>query len=619
MEGKNLGLFSARHGIDLTSTGMNLSGSENSDKELVIEHGKSALPTLRAGKRYIHSRHDPAGEASKIIEAANDGTYDCWIFGGFGLGYHIEAFLEACDEAAVIVVEPEPGFLAAAAKSRNLEKILSSEKVFFITSENPEAIVPFLNSMQYERIRYFQLRSVYEYNTVYFENLKKAVAGYVSRKEINNNTLKRFGNLWVKNLSDNLRDFSVSPGLVHLAGKFRGMPALILAGGPGLDQVIPRLKEFHSRYLVIAVDTSLRACLLGGIIPDIVVVVDPQYWNYRHLDRAVEACGRNVILVSEPSTYGRVFRNLGRYAFFAGSVFPLGKYFEDITFQRGKIGAGGSVATSAWDFARQAGCSKALFAGLDLGYPGRQTHFRGSFFEERAHTLSGRVKPAADMDFSLITDASLVEAESYAGTLVLTDRRLTVYRQWFEEQLQMHDFDTFTLSEKGVRVKGIRPVKMDEALGCSIIRDEIEQRTAEIKSFAEKYRAETGEINSGLIRSKVVSLLGSLDLLRESAGQGRETAETLLETVMGGQDESFLSGEVRQGFEKLDEIDRKILSGAERTIAGFLLQDTIREITAENGKKDLVSVIEKSLRIYTALEKSLAINIKNLEKSLRHL
>ena len=76
---------------------------------------------------------------------------------------------------------------------------------------------------------------------------------------------------------------------------------------------------------------------------------------------------------------------------------------------------------------------------------------------------------------------------------------------------------------------------------------------------------------------------------------------------------------MRQGFEKLDEIDRKILSGAERTIAGFLLQDTLREITAENGKKDLVSVIEKSLRIYTALEKSLAINIKNLEKSLRHL
>ncbi len=609
IEEKNYRLLKEKLNIDLNML--------NFRDDMIVERSSKGEPTVRIGNRYIHSRHDPSGEARKIIASAMEEGFDCWVFGGLGLGYHLETFLELNKEAKAVIVEPELSFLSAAAKNRSLEKIISSDRVYFVLGPEPDAVSPCLNSLQCERIKYFQIRSEYELSPDFFEESKKAVARYVSRKEINNNTLKRFGKIWVKNLCDNLAEFTVSPGLVHLKDLFKSIPSLILAGGPGLDSVLPFLGELRKKYLLIAVDTSYRACFSFGVIPDILIVVDPQYWNSRHLDR----CGsKGTVLVSEPSTYSRIFRNFGNYKFFAGSVFPLGRYFEGTTFERGKIGAGGSVSTSAWDLARQAGCSEALFAGLDLGYPDKRTHFKGSFFEERAHTLSSRLRPASEMDFSLITDASLIETESSSGGVVFTDRRLIIYRQWFEEQFLIHDFRTLNLSLNGVLIKGMKTATLRDALDKPDIRDEIDGRLEKLKAFSESYRASRGSGYIDETLKNIRELLESFKTLKNSALKGKKAARTLLfrfGNSIGFKDRQ--KKEIQKLFTALDEADMEVLAGSGKSMAGFLLQDVIRTITGDAGSKDFGSVIGKSLKIYTELEQSSDIHISNLKNSLKAL
>jgi len=605
---KNYELLLEKFGIDKEQIFLN--------KDVVIEESAKGAPTAKIGNTYIHSKYDPAGEARKVItqyaaQNANQ-NYDCWVFGGFGLGYYAESFLDINDNAKIIIVEPEITLFVAAAQVRDLEKLINSDRVFFVISTDPETVSSILNTMQFEKVNYFQVISEYNINQEYFDKVKKIVAAYISRKDINNNTLRRFGKVWVKNLSQNLYEFALFPGLVDIQNTFSDIPALIVAGGPSLDYIFPYFKELAKKYLIVAVDTSFNATTAAGVTPDVVVVIDPQYWNSRHLDRSL---GCETILVTEPSTYSKIFRNFKNYKFFCESIFPLGQYFEDATFHRGKIGAGGSVATSAWDFARQAGCSEVLFAGLDLGYPEKKTHFKGSFFEERAHTLSRRLRSAADMDFSLITDASLIEAESNNGATVFTDKRLEIYRQWFEEQLRMHTLKTISLSQNGVKIKNMEVIDLKTALDKPDIRDVIDARIDSIKTFTKKYNEEKGKETLLKTEETLSKLSISLNDLVKIVTEARISAESLLNHCKGIK--TLENSCVQMLLGNLDKADADILSQSGRNIAGFLLQDTIRAITQSSEEKTFDGIIEKSYKMYADLEESIKLHQKYINSAIK--
>ena len=202
----------------------------NLDPDILVSEGTSAGYetsltrkgdiTVSVDGKYIHSRYDPVSEAEKIIKMSSDSSCDCWVFGGFGLGYHIEAFLRNNENGKAVVVEPDPVLFRTAAEVRDLSDILFSGRVILVIGADPGSVVSTLNMFQFEKIKYFQIRSEYEINRVYFDSLKDSVASYISRKDVNNNTLVRFGKLWVKNLLLNLPVFASSPGIDSIKGKF---------------------------------------------------------------------------------------------------------------------------------------------------------------------------------------------------------------------------------------------------------------------------------------------------------------------------------------------------------------------------------------------------------------
>ena len=405
------------------------------------------------GAVYLHSRYDPVREADRLVRESTPPGVSLGVFYGFGLGYLVESFVRLHPSTPVAVIEPDPGLFGRALEARDLRPLLADPRLHWFLGGSPEQALLGVEELPLGVVQVVRLRPVYDLHAGWYGELDRLLEAALARREVNTNTLRRFGRLWVRNLLANLDPLLDFPGLRALEGALRGLPAVVLAAGPSLDGFLALLPQVRERAVLIAVDTSLRPCLAAGVEPDFLLVIDPQYWNSRHLDRAAP---RRTVLVSETSTWPGVFRRLRLPAFLASSIFPLGQHLESVAGPKGPLGAGGSVATSAWDFARLAGAGPILVAGMDLGFPGRRTHARGTFFEELRPVLSGRLVPAEELAYRYLREAGLFPCPANGGGTTLSDRRMAVYRGWFETQMRLHpSVETRNLSREGTRIAGM--------------------------------------------------------------------------------------------------------------------------------------------------------------------
>jgi hypothetical protein len=223
---------------------------------------------------------------------------------------------------------------------------------------------------------------------------------------------------------------------------------------------------------VVAVDTSLRFLLRAGVDPDFTVSSDPQYWNARHLDCAAHG-GTDTCLVTEAAVYPMGIRYFKKKLLYA-SHFPDFRAFEEAVDPKGYLGAGGSVATTAFDLCFGLGASTILIAGLDLSFPNLKTHFKGALFEEKATAEANRLCPAETRSVRALRDGGAFYAPSPGGGRVLTDSRLSLYAAWFENRLRAVPVPSLCLSEDGLAIAGMKTGLVQDALRLPKRRPEID-------------------------------------------------------------------------------------------------------------------------------------------------
>lgn len=526
------------------------------------------LPTARLGGSLLHGAHDPRREAARQVAHETDGETSTVIVLGFGLGYSAEQVLAARQGASLLVVEPDAAVFAAALAARDLRDLLSSPRAVFHIGAPPAGLPALLEQLPLERTVFLPLRPRVEKDPEAFRTAEQTARSFLLRREINVNTLKRFGRLWVRNLCRNVAAFADAPGILPLVELFAGIPALVLGGGPTFDEVAPRLPELARRMLVVAVNTSLRPCLSAGVCPDVTLVVDPQYWASRSLDWALPPRG---LIVAEPSTHPRALRAAGDRLLLCGSLFPLGEVMEAAVGPRGKLGAGGSVSTSAWDFARLAGCSPVYTAGLDLGYPGMRTHAARAFFEEGWLSAGTRLAPAEGMSRSSLREIGLFPVRSAGGGWVSTDRRMLLYKWWFENAIAMRPgLVSRVLSPHGVEIEGMPCADLEEALGHPPAREQIEALLGRASGALAAARLSAPGRRQALA-SALARLQDQLQHLAQAARRGEESTAALGEALARKLDPG-------PHLRALDRIDGEILEVSSRNIAAFLIQSFIHRI-----------------------------------------
>jgi hypothetical protein len=237
---------------------------------------------------------------------------------------------------------------------------------------------------------------------------------------------------------------------------------------------------------------------------------------------------------------------------------------------KGSLGAGGSVATTAWDFARalvggpspEAG-GDIWVAGLDLSFPGLKTHFHGALFEERSHGESRRFMPAETLSVRALRDGLPFLAPSASGGQVLTDRRLSLYASWFGNQFRRYpELRSHSLSPEGLAIDRFLPGAVEELLALPPRRAEIAERLAEAFAGIDRDFNAPGarEERESRLRSAGAELLRGLESLRSLATESADLAAAA--DPLGSSRDRVLK--------RLGEANRRILESGVKDVAGFL-------------------------------------------------
>jgi hypothetical protein len=291
-------------------------------------------------------------------------------------------------------------------------------------------------------------------------------------------------------------------------------------------------------------------------------------------------------LVSESSTHPAVFRRLPGKVFLGSSIFPLGRFLEKAAGYKGRLGAGGSVATSAWDFARLLGAGPLFIAGLDLGFPDKNTHFKGSFFEDRSFSMANRFSTAETHSVSYLLDGSPCCLPANDGSEVMTDKRMIIYQWWFEAQAKLHpEPKTYNLSEKGLKIEGFPVTDFKDLLSYPIMREKVDEILEKIRGLQET------NFDPKYLDAAFQSLFQELIFLESATQKGLDEIERL---------RGLPEKDRTTDFSTLEALDREILSCENRDIAGFLLASTLT-LTDDPALSKLDSLLARSERIYRDL------------------
>ena len=429
------------------------------DYRLIRTKGAEAVPTLMIKTNFLHSKYNPQEEARRILNSEffqETKARNRCVFAGLGLGYLAVQYAERFPTAETVIIEPDRNVFICFLAARPLTAFFRHQKLSLLIGTPPEKAVAFLSATGKNGEALFKSSAIIEAHKDWFDAFFTLLERNTMKNSINAKTLERFGTLWLKNTVKNLDVLCNAAKINCFKNAFTDTAAVVLAGGPSLTAHLELIKQSGQHFLIIAVDTAMRACLRVGVVPDFVLSFDPQYWNYLHM--AGLDTGKS-ILISEATVFPAVLRQQYRALFLSHSSAPFARYLEQEEPEAAKsctLAAGGSVATTAWDFARYTGANPVIMAGFDLAYPHKQTHFAGSTFEEAAHIRSSRFVSAEQANINSLYSAFPSLHKDYAGGTVLTDRRMLLYAWWFERTLaEYSEVKTYNLVPQGIAIPGM--------------------------------------------------------------------------------------------------------------------------------------------------------------------
>lgn len=590
----NLDAFSSRYNW------IDFSNIDTGELDLTIEPSKSGDPTALLNGIYLHSRHNPVREASKLSKQISD--TDLIVLGGLGLGYLCQEISRLYPDRIIVISEPSKELLYKALTSRDLTDIILNPNIYFLVNEDPEAINSFLIPQKVKKIEYIPLLPRTNYSKKYFSALEYTINTYLERMEINKRTLIKFGKLWVKNQTKNLPQMGYKTDLASIFNKFNNIPGIIISAGPSMELIIPHLKVLKERFLILSVDTALKSLIEEGIEPDFVMSIDSQYWNSLHLTGVRT---KKSILIADSSVPPSIIRSFGNRVYFTHSAFPMGKYFESHRKPFPKVASGGSVSTNLWDFAHKLGLSEVFFIGQDLGFPGNITHYKNSYFEKNMLIKSDRSNPVESQSFKYIYSGYPCLVKSNSSNLILSDKRMKIYIKWFNEKLQYDSYkNSYNLSPEGCRLEGMEYRDIKQLINYSICRDSINANLLKLNKVDEKYY-----LNNILEAS--YSFKNDLEQIRNLSGEAADLCNTIELLYNSRMD-------INKELSRLNTVDDQIIKTNQKERLSFIIEPFISEI-AESEEKNPFDALKKSQLIYEKLLSASILHLKYLDHSIKKI
>ena len=239
-------------------------------------------------------------------------------------------------------------------------------------------------------------------------------------REVKSATLLRFNQVWQRNFLSNRNAIQKNPGVIVLKNRFRDIPCIVVGAGPSLDKNIRYLRKACEKAVILCCDAALKPLLAHDIVPNFVVVLDPQEEIARFLSNVPQ---RGITLVVPTIVHPNILE------LWQGDILFFNKFAPDIPTlveiqkavpQIGILTPGGTVLSVTYDLAFQAGCNPILFAGQDLSYPKKNSHSHGS--DAVGKGLKSTVERQKD---SIVLETDMNDKQ------LRTLKSMSVSKQWF--------------------------------------------------------------------------------------------------------------------------------------------------------------------------------------------
>lgn len=202
-----------------------------------------------------------------------------------------------------------------------------------------------------------------------------------------------------------------------LKNAFESKTAILLAGGPSLDEALPWLQEHRADIIVFAVSRIAKRLLEVNIEPDFIVSIDPFSESFDISKDMLSFSSKAIFIYSYHTVPTLVNQWIGR-AFYLGGRMP---WVSPLNIEN-IVSAGPTVTNAALNTIYHLGFKRILLSGVDLCFTSEgHTHAKGSDEWE------------AGPRFNLTS----LEIETYGGEMVPTSHDFMAANKSLAAQAKM--------------------------------------------------------------------------------------------------------------------------------------------------------------------------------------
>jgi hypothetical protein len=244
------------------------------------------------------------------------------------------------------------------------------------------------------------------------------------------------------------------------------------------------------------------------------------------------------------------------------------------------LATGGSVATSAFNYARNLGGNPIVLIGQDLALTGGKDHAEGYLHVYSDGMLKARSESGFDVD-------------GYYGDRVKTESQLLYYKTWYEEQVKAYpDVMVINSTEGGAKIEGCLQIPFQ------MVCDELKNLKKSKKFIFPRYKMTCNSQHVLALIAKVDELMAGVKGFIDLAHKG----ELLIEKK-GNQS-------INRLLEKIDGINADLMGYDQNVrfaVDSFsqLKMELIRiQVVTDKSEKNIDTAIDKYRLIYVGVQES---------------
>ena len=511
--------------------------ARDSNHALVVEKGDV--------KYRLNSAYRPLEEAKKWVEQYEFQNIGVNIFMfGFGNGIFVRELLHRAKiDANIYLWEPDASIFHVVMEEENLEEILKDKRFHFFIGEK---------GLQ-------EVKEVMDY-----------IVGW------NNVTAQiRCSHICYNKMYEKEYRLFFDTIITELIGRIpKDIPAVVVSAGPSLDKNIDLLLEVKGKALIIATDTAVKILEAKGLPYDCMVTVDPKKPTWYLSD--YPQC-KDVPLFCMGESAKEILKfHTGRKIWGAGSVY-IDNLYDSVGLKFPEYNPGGCVATTAVEIASQLNIKNIILIGQDLAYTGEHTH-------------------AGGYDDHVLNEEVFIEmVEGIDGEQVKTRGDWTVYREWFEDFIQLHkEINLIDATEGGALIHGSKVMTFGAA-----IKEYCGEKVFSFKNLLGELPATFDVVDFESVKREIHRMDKGFSNILSKSLEAKKIAEELLESGSGisAKKHDRLLKEIRKannfiwkqaGYELLDMYTSDLMLNELRDV---------NQITGD-AKADEINSIKGALAIY---------------------